>query len=210
MDSGHLELIIGPMFSGKTNLIINKYNDIVHTLKSIDVLYTISDLEINDHLLAINYDKDTRYGENSIISHDGNSIPCLSINKLSDIPFTKLESALYIIINEAQFFKNLKEWVINLIDYKQKHIILCGLDSDFKREKFGDLLDLIPHANTLTKLNGKCSSCCHPSIFTHRISSELEQEVIGTNNYIPLCRNCFIQKTNNIIDKSLTNMNLNL
>jgi thymidine kinase len=186
---GTLELIIGPMFSGKTSAVIERYNEI----KSSD------NLSINN-ILAINYDKDTRYGTNKIISHDGVSIDCLSINELDDINTSKntrgsLNTATHILINEAQFFKNLKSWVIFQIDYKKKHVVLCGLDSDFKREKFGELLDLIPHANIITKLSGKCSGkdgyCTMPSIFTHRLSFEIEQEVIGNNNYVPLCRECY-------------------
>ena len=195
---GTLELIIGPMFSGKTSAVIERYNELKASNDQIDK----SDNLLKHNILAINYDKDTRYGTNKIISHDGAEIDCLSINELDDINISKitrdsLNIATHILINEAQFFKNLKSWVIFQIDYKKKHVVLCGLDSDFKREKFGELLDLIPHANIITKLSGKCSGkdgqCKMPSIFTHRLSSEVEQEVIGNSNYVPLCRECYCE-----------------
>jgi thymidine kinase len=182
---GTLELIIGPMFSGKTSLLIDSYND----------LY---DFNNKNKVIAINYDKDNRYGDNKIASHNGKEIQCVSVNTLYELDsynteFTnqKLHSVEYIFINEAQFFKDLKLWVINQVETKNKNVILCGLDSDFKREKFGDIWDLIPHANKITKLHGTCQKCSNPSIYTYRLSDEVNQEVIGTNNYIPVCRSCY-------------------
>ena len=104
---------------------------------------------------------------------------------------SRLTDVEYIFINEAQFFKDLKSWVLFQVETCNKNVILCGLDSDYKREKFGEILDLIPHANKITKLYGNCSKCDNESIYTHRISNEINQEVIGTDNYIPVCRTCY-------------------
>lgn len=177
---GYLEIIIGPMFSGKTSLLIQKYLN----------KFMIS----SDNKIAINYYKDSRYGNNVISTHDGKQIPCIFLNSFKD---ENLEfKQKYIFINEAQFFENLKNWVIKQVETNNKHLILCGLDSDYKREKFGEILDLIPFANKVTKLEGNCRNCKNPSLFTHRITKEKEQEVIGVNNYIPVCRECFINFNN--------------
>ena len=191
---GYIELWIGPMFSGKTTKVVELYNEIKADGKQI---------------IAINYDKDTRYYTNKITTHDDISIPCISISTLDDIyrnkitnildtPYndnfidSKLAAAEYVFINEAQFFDNLKQFTLELAEKYNKNIILCGLDSDFKREKFGEILDLIPHANKITKLYGLCAQCSEPSIYTHRLSKETKQEVIGVKNYIPLCRGCYL------------------
>ena len=179
-----LNLIIGPMFSGKTELLIERYND---------------SNKKNFISRAFNYYKDTRYGDNKIVSHDGTSINSVNIDRLSELfvgeNFETVEHPYtHIFINEAQFFPDLKESVIRLVEYYHKHVVICGLDSDFKREKFGNMWDLIPHADKLTKLYGKCNNCSGKSLFTHRISCEKEQEVIGNKNYIPLCRICYIMK----------------
>ena len=80
---GYLHIIFGPMFSGKTNKIIDLYN-----------IYN------KQHIcFCINYDKDIRYGSNKIISHDGNSIPCISVNNLSELGLnykTELTNCKYI------------------------------------------------------------------------------------------------------------------
>ena len=176
-----MELIIGPMFSGKTTQLIRRYNDIKMT-------------NSDNKLLVINHIIDSqRYKNNSVVSHDGVEIPSLSITKLSEanqiIETNKILE--YIFINEGQFFEDLHQWVTNILETTNINIIICGLDSDYKREKFGQIWNLIPHANQIDKLCGTCSNCSNKSIFTHRITEDKGQVVVGTVNYIPVCRRCY-------------------
>ena len=69
---GTLEIIMGPMFSGKTELLIEKYN-------------TCKEQVDQENIVAFNYYKDTRYGDNKIISHNSNQIPSINIETLSEI-----------------------------------------------------------------------------------------------------------------------------
>ena len=181
---GSLNIWMGPMFSGKTEIIIEEHN------KELDKLpYD----ESREKIVAYNYFKDTRYGDNIISSHNGKLISSINIQTLSEIfKDDKFEKRTHIFINEAQFFPDLKDTVISLVEEHNKHVAICGLDSDFKREKFGQIWDLIPYADKVTKLYGKCNNCDNKSLFTHRISCEKQQEVVGNNNYIPLCRSCYI------------------
>ena len=181
---GSLELIIGPMFSGKTKLLISRYKEITNTTSN-----------TSNNILVINYYKDTRYSSNSIVSHDGESIPAINMSVINNIFYLYNESNFnnynYIIINEGQFFPDLKDAVIKLIELYNKNVVICGLDCDYKQEKFGQIWDLIPHANNIVKLQGKCNKCSNKSLFTHRLTNEVSQEVIGVHNYIPLCRSCY-------------------
>jgi thymidine kinase len=104
----------------------------------------------------------------------------------------KIALSNVILINEGQFFPDLEEFVRILLD-NGKQIYVCGLDGDFERKKFGKLLDLIPLCDKVTKLTSLCSLCKNgtPGIFSKRISEETEQTVVGTTNYIPVCRNCY-------------------
>ena len=179
---GSLEIIMGPMFSGKTEALIEKY-------------ITLSSSKI----MAYNFFKDTRYGDNIIASHSGSSIPCKNIQTISEImnDVKGIQTVHYILINEAQFFSDLKENVVKLVETYNKKVIICGLDCDYKREKFGEMWDLIPYADSVIKLKGKCNNCNNDSLFTHRITKEQKQELIGNDIYIPLCRTCYkIQNTN--------------
>ena len=79
--------------------------------------------------------------------------------------------------------------------HEEKHVVICGLDGDFKRIKFGRLCDLIPLSDSIIKLHAKCN-CGKDAIFSHRITNEVAQVVIGSSNYIPLCRTCYLNINN--------------
>ena len=56
------------------------------------------------------------------------------------------------------------------------------------------ILDLIPFSNNIEKLNGMCTYCINPSIYSKRISNQEGQIVVGNDNYVPTCRNCFYKE----------------
>tara|TARA_Y100000748_G_scaffold240922_1_gene205083 strand:- start:128 stop:691 length:564 start_codon:yes stop_codon:yes gene_type:complete len=184
---GSLQLIYGCMFSGKTTKLIDIYNL----------------LKINYKCLAINYIFDKRYtNDEKIVSHDNLSINCICIKDLEELinnldNLKKINEAEYIFINEAQFFKGLKSWVLYVKNTLKKNIILCGLDLDFKREKFGEMMDLYPYASELYNMKGICDNCkLNKSLFTHRLIENDNQVLIGSSEYIPVCENCW-----NILNK---------
>jgi thymidine kinase len=174
-ESGYLSIFLGPMFSGKTTALIEKYKK-----------YTF----IGKKVLVINFSGDTRYSIEKLSTHDGQMIPCIWASTLSDIKYTEYD---VILINEGQFFSDLYDTVINMINIEKKRVYICGLDGDFKRNKFGQLLELIPVCDNVIKLKALCSWCRNgkEAIFSHRISEEAAQIVIGSDNYVPLCRDCY-------------------
>lgn len=174
---GYLELIIGPMFSGKTTQLINIYNQHYASNKNIKV---------------INYTGDTRYHDSMLSTHDKIMIPCVFANKIKDV-CTSDNMYKYdtVLINEGQFFPDLYESVYELVETYKKSVYICGLDGDFKRDKFGKMLDLIPLCDKVTKLTAKCASCKRSAIFSKRLTKEEQQVVIGSSNYEPMCRECY-------------------
>ena len=186
-----LNLIMGPMFSGKTTKLIHSYNAYVNTYGK-------------DKCLVLNYSQDTRYtNEPKVVSHDGLSIDCYDTSDLADFIDNKVTQhiflkAKYIFINEAQFFPNLIHLIIFSKNMLKKNFVLCGLDYDYKKEKFGDLLDLVPYANNVYNLTGKCNTynCIHPSKYSHRLTNNEEQVLIGITQYEPLCDECYNKKNN--------------
>jgi thymidine kinase len=104
----------------------------------------------------------------------------------------KVTRTSVILINEGQFFPDLEEFVKKLL-LNGKKVYVCGLDGDFERKKFGQILDLIPLCDKVTKLTSLCSMCKNGTlgIFSKRITSEQIQTVVGCDNYIPVCRNCY-------------------
>jgi len=181
MSSGYLELILGPMFSGKTTQIIQHYKSYSYIGKKVAV---------------INYAEDKRYHDSLLSTHDQIMIPCILVKNLTDIVNDEvIVNADVILINEGQFFPDIYEIVLEFVEKQQKTVYICGLDGDFKRNKFGKLLDLIPYCDKITKLNALCSQCRNgeAGLFSHRITGETSQIVIGSSNYRPLCRACYLK-----------------
>ena len=182
--SYNLEIIYGPMFSGKTTKLIELYFEKVSEIGK-------------DKCIAFNYAMDKRYTEKSkIVSHNGLSIECellLDLRDFLDNPNnqSRLLNLQYIFINEAQFFPNLLHIVLYLTNTLNKNVILCGLDLDYKKEKFGEILDLVNYANKIHKLTGKCNECNNPSLYSHRTIKFKNQLLIGNTVYIPLCEDCY-------------------
>lgn len=190
-----LKLYIGPMYSGKTSKLIEIYKQCSFC---------------NIPVIVINHSSDTRYHDSMLSTHDKNMIPCIQANTLSEIwnhkdvnstfnntSFThlKIRTAEVILINEGQFFSDLYTCVIDMLN-ENKQVYIAGLDGDFERKKFGQILDLIPYSDEVNKLTSLCSICKNgkPGIFSLRLSTEKQQTVIGSDNYIPVCRNCYKMK----------------
>ncbi len=178
--AGYLELWIGPMFSGKTTQLIQTYKQYHY---------------IGKNMCVVNYHLDQRYHDTMLSTHDKMMIPCLQTSLLKNIKHDALQSDV-ILINEGQFFADLFNEVIDLVEVHKKKVYICALDGDFKREKFGSVLDLIPYCDKVTKLNALCSSCKNgtKALFSHRLTQEEDQVVIGSDNYMPLCRRCYKDK----------------
>ena len=180
---GYLELILGPMFSGKTSKLLEIYDQ-----------YSFCNINI----MVINYSGDSRYSETMLSTHDKRMIPCIKADSISSIfEYKYIKTTKVFLINEGQFFEDI-ELVKRLVD-KDKRVYICGLDGDFKRKKIGKLLDLIPYCDKVYKLKALCSDCKDGTnaIFSYRISNETDQVVIGSDNYIPLCRNCYKKRDSN-------------
>jgi thymidine kinase len=168
-----LNLIIGCMFSGKTTELLR----IANRLKS-----------VGQQVLLINYHEDIRYSTVDVKTHDNynSSIKSHFIESLNEIDYTDYS---VICINEAQFFCGLRDFCIRALGDNKK-LYISGLDGDYKQEKFGEILDLVPLADKITKLHAFCKLCgdCTPAYFTRRLTKSTTQKLIGTDEYIPVCR----------------------
>lgn len=185
-NEGYLELILGPMFSGKTSTLKKIYDQCMYC---------------NIPVMVINYEADNRYCDASFMStHDKIMIPCVkgvSILEILEQNKEKVNESEVILINEGQFFKDINT-VIHLVEDLHKRVYICGLDGDFKKNKIGSLLDLIPHCDNVYKLKSLCSECRNgkSGLFSYRITDETDQVVIGVENYKPVCRACFERLSN--------------
>ena len=179
-----IELIIGPMFSGKTTELLRRLDR--HKLAS-------------KRVLIIKYSKDNRYSTNEICTHD-NIRNDQSYKVISTIDLTEVDTYLkqenyrvdVIGIDEGQFFVNIAYFCDLWASYN-KHIIISALNGDYKREIFTNIIPLFPICEDITKLTSICS-CGDEASFTHRKIEDKNQEIIGGKDiYEPLCRKCFFK-----------------
>jgi len=186
--SGYLELILGSMFSGKTSYLLDVYKKCRFC---------------NIPVTVINYAADNRYTTEPMLStHDKQMIPCILANTIEEAVHRhrdEIAQAKTILINEGQFFPDIETEVRRLVEQEHKRVYICGLDGDFNRKPIGELLHLIPFSDHITKLKSLCSLCRDgtPGVFSFRITNETDQVIIGSSNYLPLCRGCYQRETRN-------------
>ena len=168
--NGYLELILGPMFSGKTTYLLSLYKQ-----------YKLTKMKT----CVINYADDTRYHSTMLSSHDKEMIECDNVIDLGKfLTDDVIESHDVFLINEGQFFDELYESVLTLVEKHNKIVHVGGLDGDFKRKPFGDMIKLIPICDKITK-KAICNVCADgtKAIFSHRITNEQSIKMIGSSNY---------------------------
>ncbi len=182
-----LQLFIGPMYAGKSS-------ELIRQIQRYEIL--------NKNVLVINHIINNRYGSNTITTHTKMSYDdCIIISKLSEISENndfkqRFDNAHVIVIEELQFFSDAYDNIVNWCDNHGKHVIAGGLDGDFRRAPFGDVLRLIPHAEKVVKLSALCKRCCDgtPANFTMRITKDESQTVVGSADvYEAVCRKHFLE-----------------
>lgn len=190
MENGKLNLVIGPMYSGKSTELLRIYNKYKRNYK----------------IIAFNHRADNRYGINTVNTHNNESLSCISVDELYDYydQFVLNKNNIDIVlIDESQFFEDLYDFCKDIVENFNKIVYVFGLSGDSNRHKFGEILDLIPIADDIKFLKSICNKCnlAKEAPFTMRITTNNEQMLVGgSDEYMPVCRRCWLKNTNNIIN----------
>jgi thymidine kinase len=181
MNCGELNLIIGPMFSGKTSFLLSKLT------RYVDV--GINSLYVNSYLDTRNSDFSTH---NSSLNSISSKIITVKVKKLIDLDPDLLSGVQVIAVDESQFFTDLTH-VIPIWMNMGKILFVAGLDGDYNQLPFGSILSLIPISSTVKKLLSVCEMCKKDCIitsapFTVRTVKSDDLILIGSNDiYLPVC-----------------------
>lgn len=173
---GRIEVICGSMFSGKTE-------ELIRRLKRA----TIAKQKVEIFKPAI----DTRYSEESVVSHDSNSILCTPVNTSESILL--LTSDVDVIgIDEAQFFDDNLVNVCKELADNGIRVIVAGLDMDYLGKPFGPMPALCCIAEDICKVHAICVECGALAQYSYRIAKSDKQVLLGEKGeYKPLCRSCY-------------------
>lgn len=175
---GHIELILGPMFSYKTTELLRR----AHVLQ-----------RAKKRCLFIKPQIDNRDSATHIVTHDKMREKAMVVPKLSDIPETSWKEYHVLAIDEGQFFEDIVEFA-DMAANQGKTVLISGCDGTFQRKPFHRILEVIPIAEKITKQHACCVDCGTEASFTLRTTQEKEVDLIGDNDkYQPMCRACFVK-----------------
>ena len=173
---GHIEVVCGSMFSGKTEELIRRLRRA-----------TIAHQRVEIFKPAI----DTRYSDVQVVSHDANAIPSRPVADAADI-LPLADAADVVGIDEAQFFDPGIVDVCNQLAQRGVRVIVAGLDMDFAGTPFGPMPQLCAIADDVSKQHAICVRCGALAYLSHRIVAGEKQVMLGEKmEYEPLCRICY-------------------
>ena len=177
---GYIELIVGPMYSGKSE-------ELIRRIKRAKIA--------KQNVLVFKPAIDNRYSAEDVKSHSGITIEAIAVSDLSDV-WKYIKVGTHVVgFDEVQFFdKEIISIIMELAD-KGVRVICAGLDMDFKAEPFGVIPEIMARAEFVDKLQAVCVVCGQPATRTQRIidgkPAKRDDPVIlvgATESYEARCR----------------------
>lgn len=176
LNQGSIELICGPMFSGKTEELIRRLRRSQIAKQRVAIFKPLTD---------------DRYSDSKIVSHNQAALKSFSIKKPKEILENSYEAHV-VGIDEAQFFDDSLVDVCRKLANGGKRVVLAGLEKDYLGQPFGAMPLLLTEAEYVTKVTAICVRCGAPANFSQRLSKEQTQVLVGeTDKYEARCRRCY-------------------
>lgn len=182
-DYGWIELIIGPMFSGKTSELMRRM--------------TLAQIARQD-VIVFKPSTDYRFSSNHIVSRITGKMLCTPLNSEEFVDsdglnvFDLAEDKDVVGFDEAQFFSTDLVSVCDRLARSGKRVVVAGLDSDYMRKPFETVIRLVGSAEYVDKMRAICVLCGNPAHLNKRIVSNPARVVIGdSKTYEARCRDCF-------------------
>jgi thymidine kinase len=175
--TGWIEVVCGPMFSGKTEELIRRLRRAELARQKVQVFKP----EI-----------DVRYSKSDIVSHSSQRAAAMTVQSSGAI-LELLEPGTQVVgIDEAQFFDPRVVKVAEHLAGEGKRVLVAGLDTDFRAEPFEPMPALIAIADYVTKLSAVCMQCGDPATRTQRLGGGSDRVVVGAaDRYEARCRRCY-------------------
>lgn len=173
---GSIHLIFGPMFSGKTTELLRRVER-----------YEVA----NRKCLVIKHKIDNRYSSDHVVAHNGRKTDAKACSALHLLDYSSYD---VIAIDEGQFFGDSIVPFCESAANNGKIVIVAALDGTYQRKPFGKVLELVPLAESVVKLNSVCMKCYADAAFTQRLGSqEGDIDIGGAEKYSAACRSCYFK-----------------
>lgn len=174
---GWIEVIVGPMFSGKSEELIRRLRRAEIARKRVQIFKPVID---------------DRYSKNGIVSHSGLEIQSDTVADADEI-VRKVNLLTEVVgIDEGQFLGPGLVTVCQKLAEAGKRVIVSGLDMDYLGRPFEPMPTLLTVSEEITKLLAICIRCGNPAVHTQRLVHSDELIVVGAKGmYEARCRRCF-------------------
>ena len=176
-NTGWIEVICGPMFSGKSEELIRRLRRAIIARKRVQVFKPVVD---------------DRYSKDEIVSHADSRLAATVVES-ARATLDQLDWRTQVVgFDESNFFgPDLVEVAQQLAD-SGKQVIIAGLDTDYLGRPFIPMPDLLAVAESITKMLAICMRCGNPAKHTQRLVESGELIVVGAAGmYEARCRRCF-------------------
>jgi thymidine kinase len=175
-NTGWIEVIVGCMFSGKTEELIRRIRRAQIARQKVEIFKPRID---------------TRYSNDHIVSHSEAKLLSTVVG-CSDEILDKAKDAQVVGIDEGQFFDPRIVDVAEELANQGKRVIIAGLDQDYRGKPFEPMPQLLAVAEYITKTLAICVVCGNPADRTQRITRAQERVLVGAKEaYEARCRHCF-------------------
>lgn len=177
---GRLEVITGPMFSGKSE-------ELIRRLRRAQIA--------RRRVLCFKPDLDVRFHRTAIASHGSqtlNANTVANVGELREALLPVIAEIEVIGIDDAQFFDSSLVRLALELTHLGKQAIVAGLDTTFAGEPFPPMPELLAIADEVVKLSAVCTQCGAPAVHSQRLSSSQSLVLVGAADlYEARCRGCF-------------------
>lgn len=176
-DQGWIEVICGPMFSGKSEELIRRVTR-----------YHLARVPTQTFKPSL----DVRFAVGEVVSHSKLSTAAEPVATSDELLRGVEDRTVVVGIDEGQFFDNDLVEVATLLAGAGKKVIVAGLDTDYLGRPFEPIPSLIMRAEYVTKSLAVCHRCGGPGLFTQRVVQSDELVVLGAGDaYEARCRRCY-------------------
>ncbi len=173
--SGNIEVVCGPMFSGKSEELIRRVRRA-----------QIGRLKVQSFKPGI----DDRYSKNDIVSHSAQTVTATPVEDSVELLSRVFDSTRVVAIDEVQFFDANIVKIVAKLARRGVRVICAGLDQDYKGEPFGPIPELLAIADEVMKVHAVCTVCGSPASKTYRKNAKNRDQVLvgETDQYEARCR----------------------
>jgi thymidine kinase len=176
-NAGWIEVICGPMFSGKSEELIRRLRRAMLARKRVEVFKPAMD---------------NRFSDDEIVSHGDVRLKSQVVNSANEI-MERLDWRSDVVgVDESNFMGPGIVDVAQRLADSGKQVIIAGLDTDYKGRPFAPMPELLAYAESITKTLAICVRCGNPAKHTQRLRGPEDLIVVGAAElYEPRCRRCF-------------------